>query len=499
LDRDAGDPNPLPGRLEAVLELFQKTFEQAHFSVCVFDAEGRYLDSNPAQYEVFGADHPPPEFSFLEDPLITAAGYKHLLEAMKEGQPVRIPPIWYDIPKIDPEYVQTRRVFLGSYVFPFKDERGEVLCYFVFHEDATEQETAREALAESEARFRLLVEKAPVGIVAIRRDGTVIEANPALLEILGSPSREATLRFNALTHPGLVEAGVAEEIRRCFETAEPVSSERPYATAWGKKVVLRYLLAPSVVADGSVEEVLAVVEDVTEAARAREEALRAERLAAAGSLAAGIVHDFGNMLTGIVGLARLLSAEPELGEAGRKRVETIREAGEEARDLVRRLKAVSREGGGGTAPVDLHETVRKVCALARHALAKSVRIEASLAAKGSVIEGDGTQLHRPLLNLAINAGQAMPEGGRLTFATADVEGDDGARQLELRVSDTGEGMAPELRDRIFEPFFTTREGEGAGLGLATVREAARRHGGAIRVDSAPGEGTTFTLRFPLTG
>ncbi len=373
MDEDAGDRNPPPDRLEEALDLIKRTFEHAPFSTCVFDGNGRYVWHNAAFMEAFGDGPPPPEFDFLEDPIIRSAGYGPLLEEVRKGNPVRIPEIWYDVKRHDPRFEKSRPSCITGFIFPLKRADGTVFCYFVFHEDVTERE------------------------------------------------------------------------------------------------------------------------------RAREEALRAERLAAAGSLAAGIVHDFGNMLTGIVGLARLLSAEPELGEAGRKRVETIREAGEEARDLVRRLKAVSREGGGGTAPVDLHETVRKVCALARHALAKSVRIEASLAAKGSVIEGDGTQLHRPLLNLAINAGQAMPEGGRLTFATADVEGDDGARQLELRVSDTGEGMAPELRDRIFEPFFTTREGEGAGLGLATVREAARRHGGAIRVDSAPGEGTTFTLRFPLTG
>jgi signal transduction histidine kinase/ActR/RegA family two-component response regulator len=244
------------------------------------------------------------------------------------------------------------------------------------------------------------------------------------------------------------------------------------------------------------------------AARAREheERLRqSEKMQAIGQLAGGVAHDFNNQLMGIMGYAELLA--DHLESASLKRyAEQIIIATNRAADLTKQLLAFSRKGKYLSMPVDTHQIIREVVALLARSIDKRIEIRQELRADPYQVLGDPSHLQNALLNLAVNARDAMPDGGRITFETsiAELKGDATdpealpGRYLQIAVSDTGSGMDDATMKRIFEPFFTTKEqGKGTGLGLAAVHGAVKSHRGRIEVRSRPGEGSTFVVSLPL--
>ena len=250
-------------------------------------------------------------------------------------------------------------------------------------------------------------------------------------------------------------------------------------------------------------------------AQEEKEALRdllrhAEKMQAIGHLAGGIAHDFNNQLTGIVGYAELLrrglpAGSPLFGHADRILLATKRAA-----DLTSQLLAFARRGKYLEVPVDVHRTIREVVSLLEHSIDKRITIEADLGATAHVMKGDPSQVQSALLNLALNARDAMPQGGTLRFSTRLVDLDPDAcartgfdiepgRYVQVGVADTGVGMDRSVRARIFEPFFTTKPlGKGTGMGLAAVYGTVESHRGAVTLESEPGKGTTFTLLLPLS-
>ncbi|MFN7924259.1 MAG: ATP-binding protein [Bryobacteraceae bacterium] len=209
-------------------------------------------------------------------------------------------------------------------------------------------------------------------------------------------------------------------------------------------------------------------------------------------LARGLAHDFNNLLGGILGHASLIEATADAGSEMQESAQVIREAAERAGELTQQL--LDSAGGPRFARVDVHETVREVVRLVAPTFAAGQRVETNLAAPISTVSGDGSQLHQMLLNLVLNARQALGESGAVSIATSGGEG-----RLYLRVTDTGRGMTAELRRRIFDPLFTTRALQGgSGLGLAVVRRVVENHGGKIEVDSTPGTGTEFRVSLNLS-
>jgi PAS domain S-box-containing protein len=252
--------------------------------------------------------------------------------------------------------------------------------------------------------------------------------------------------------------------------------------------------------------IIGVVWDITEH-RLMEESLRqAEKMTAIGQLAGGIAHDFNNQLTSILGYADLLAnrlEDPALNQFARNiKMSALRSA-----DLTTQLLAFSRKGKFLNAPVDIHSIIGEVRELLKRSIDKRIDIHQHLDANPSVVKGDPTQLQNSLLNLALNARDAMPDGGKLIFSTSiakcadviDFKNDFPAENcLEISVSDTGVGMDARTRARLFEPFFTTKEkGKGTGLGLASVYGTVSNHGGIIRVFSEVGKGSTFKIFLPV--
>jgi signal transduction histidine kinase/ActR/RegA family two-component response regulator len=240
-------------------------------------------------------------------------------------------------------------------------------------------------------------------------------------------------------------------------------------------------------------------------ADAREQLRQAQRLDALGQLAGGVAHDFNNLLTVIMTYAAILQEEAESGSDDARSIDEIRLASERAAELTRQLLAFGRRQMLQPRAIDLNQTVREVERMLSRLLPPDIVFETHLAPSLGLVNADPGQIQQVLINLAINARDAMPEGGRLTIETVDVDGPDEKHGMKtphvlITVSDTGTGMKPETRAKVFEPFFTTKGvGKGTGLGLATVHGIIEQSGGRITLDSELGLGTTFFIRLPRQG
>ncbi len=257
---------------------------------------------------------------------------------------------------------------------------------------------------------------------------------------------------------------------------------------------------------GTQEDFLVVARDVTEQRELEQRLLRSQKMEAVGRLAGGVAHDFNNLLTVIAGSAELLADDLPPGDARRGDVEEIRRAAERGAALTRQLLAVSHRNPPADRAIDLRAVVDDMDSLLARVIGEHIEVSSHGPDVPLMVRADPTEVEQLLMNLAVNARDAMPEGGVLSIgldvAEADgLAGDDGnhgARYARLRVGDTGVGIPDDVLRHLFEPFFTTKEpGRGSGLGLPTVHAIVVRHGGHIGVDTRVGFGTTFTIHLPL--
>jgi two-component system cell cycle sensor histidine kinase/response regulator CckA len=267
---------------------------------------------------------------------------------------------------------------------------------------------------------------------------------------------------------------------------------------------LAHVIGKAVWTENRITRVQGVIQDLTRQRQLEERLRQSEKLEAIGRLAGGIAHDFNNQLSGILGYADMLR-EHVHDPVHRSYAEQICHAGQHTAEHVRQLLAFGRKGKFLDAPMDLHTVIREVCELLRRSMDPRIAIRQQLAAGCARVKGDPSQLQNALLTLGLNARDAMPDGGTLTFTTRlSPPGEDALADLPkgpylwLTVADTGAGMTEEARRHAFEPFFTTKGvGEGTGLGLASVYGTVINHHGAIRLSSEPGKGATFDLYLPI--
>ncbi len=335
------------------------------------------------------------------------------------------------------------------------------------------------------------------------------------------------LRFTSSTGAGLAGLGLARSeavgltLFQYFGTEEEIPAiaahrqalagrSATFETEW-KERSFQVHVEPLMDGNGAVVGTVGVALDVTERKRAekalqqseamlreREEQLRqSQKMEAIGTLAGGVAHDFNNILTGILGYATLLKRGAAPGDRVHKAAEVIEKAAERGASLTRQLLGFARRGKNQTVAVDLGESLREVMALLGRTVDKSIRIELPPPPAPLFTCGDPAQIQQVILNLAVNARDAMPEGGTLTLAADPVVLDGGCACVRLSVRDTGCGIPEEHLPRIFEPFFTTKErGKGTGMGLAMVYGIVQNHGGSVQVSSRPGEGTLVQVDLP---
>jgi two-component system cell cycle sensor histidine kinase/response regulator CckA len=373
---------------------------------------------------------------------------------------------------------------------------------------------AQEELEDARARYFDLFELAPVGYLSVSDQGLVLEANLTFSVMVGVTRARGPLLQRPLSR---FVAAADWSIyylhhRQLLESGEPQACELRMSPADGNQFWAR--LEMTAVRDAGGTTVCRVaVSDITdrkqlesENSRLQEQNIQVQKMEAVGRLAGGVAHDLNNLLTPILGYGDLLLGDLEPGDAHRESAEQIVRAAERARDIVGRLLAFSRNQVGDFKLIDLSHTAEGLAGLLRHSIRADIAVEFT-SGPASCILGDRGQLEQALMNMAVNAQDAMPEGGVLTIGTSAidvdaarasaVEGLAPGRYAVLSVGDTGHGMDAETQKHIFEPFFTTKEpGSGTGLGLATVYGIAKQHGGTVSVYSEPGQGTTFKIYFP---
>ncbi|MGE5360104.1 MAG: PAS domain S-box protein [Bacteroidales bacterium] len=369
--------------------------------------------------------------------------------------------------------------------------------------DLTERKQAEEARVRSEARFRSLVKNAVFGIYRSTLDGRFLEVNPALVQMLGYASEEELASV-----PVLALYRDPRDRRILLERFRHSSNVRGVEAEWRRKdgtpVVVR-LNGRWVSDDGHPEGFEMIVEDVSERRALEDQLHQAQKMEAVGRLAGGIAHDFNNLLTAILGYSALLAEQVDdsLGPV----VMQIANAADRAAALTRQLLAFSRKQVLQPQAIAVNEVVAAIRPMLQRLVGQDVTLTIHDMPQLACIKADRGQVEQVLVNLALNARDAMPQGGTLAIETAIVELDASdarlhqamspGRYVMLAVTDNGSGMSDEVKSHLFEPFFTTKEhGKSTGLGLATVYGIVRQSGGHIRVSSEVGVGTTFKVYFP---
>ncbi len=366
------------------------------------------------------------------------------------------------------------------------------------------------ALAESEARYRALVEDATYGIARVAASGQIEAANPALARLLGYDAPAELQGLNLWREAGADPAEGEAALAGVVGAGRFDGIEQTWKRRDGHLVRVRISGRRVPDPGGGPGSLHLVVEDVTQQ-RALEDQLRqAQKMEAVGRLTGGIAHDLNNLLTAILGNAELLATEmppdqPQL----RRDLDDLRQAAWRAAEMIRKLLAFARRETLSLRPVEARRVVSEAIAILRHLLPANIEVRLENEAGDQGIQADPVAVQQILLNLATNARDAMPRGGSLTFrvAATQVEAQGTSdrpppwlapgRYVTIAVQDTGTGMDAETQARVFEPFFTTKpQGQGTGLGLAMVYGLMKQHRGFVRVESAPGKGATFTLYFP---
>jgi two-component system, cell cycle sensor histidine kinase and response regulator CckA len=401
--------------------------------------------------------------------------------------------------------------YLRMILTPLFDESGEVNGCQAIVEDVTDRKTAEDALRESQEKYRMIFEHAPLGILHFDQNGVMLDFNDKFVEMIGAP-REKLVGFN------MPERQQDERMRHAV--LEALSGKTSYyegdylSVTGGKVTPMRAFYEPVLSADGRFLGAVGIFEDVTERKVAEQERdhlrvqlLHAQKMEAVGTLAGGIAHDFNNLLQITLGYSELLLQEKQPEEPDYADLQKILYAAKSGADLVQRLLTFSRKAESQPIPLNLNRKISQVEKLLRRTIPRMIDMQMELSQDLAEINADPGQIEQVLMNLAVNARDAISEGGRLTIETRNEALDNeycrlhvGAKPGEyvlLAVSDSGYGMGSETLQHIFEPFFTTKElGRGTGLGLAIVYGIVKQHGGHIDCYSELGKGTTFKLYFP---
>lgn len=360
-------------------------------------------------------------------------------------------------------------------------------------------------IRRSERRFRALYDLAPIGIVLLDGETKILRGNGAFLSLVGGPK----VRLEGQSLDSLVFDDDRPAVRRILDNLYHHSGFERIDVRFGQagdKTATLFIGADSEETPSSKSATIYVI-DTTEQKNLEQRLAQAQKMQAIGQLAGGIAHDFNNLLTAMIGYCDLTLLRQDEGSDDFSDITQIKQTAERAATLVRQLLAFSRRQILQPHVVDVTEVISGVTDLLRRLSGEEIKIEIESAPQLGLIFADQSQLEQILVNLVVNARDAMPRGGRLSIRTANLVLDQpvvgggevvpSGNWISIEVEDTGVGIPPEILSRIFEPFFSTKAiGQGTGLGLATVYGIVKQTGGYVIVDTAVGSGSIFRLFFP---
>jgi PAS domain S-box-containing protein len=372
-----------------------------------------------------------------------------------------------------------------------------------FTSDVTQQRLAADRLRLQGAAL----ESAANAIVLINRDGVVEWVNPAFTKLTGFSFAEAYGEEWSLLKSGCQDQAFYEAMWRAIRAGEVWHGELFNRRKDGTLYTERMTIAPVADDHGEIGHFIAIKEDITEQKTLQEQFLQAQKVEAVGRLASGVAHDFNNILTAIGGYAELIMRRLSLADPLYRHVDQVLKATERASGLTRQLLAFSRKQSLQPRVLDLSNAVAEIEKMLRRLIGEDIELHTIRGAAVGHVKADPAQIEQVIMNLALNARDAMPNGGKLKIEVANATlGEEYARlhvgvppgeYVLLAVTDTGVGMKEEVKEHIFEPFFTTKPtGEGTGLGLATCYGIVKQSDGHINVQTKPGHGTTFRIYLP---
>ncbi|HEV3203216.1 MAG TPA: PAS domain S-box protein [Gemmataceae bacterium] len=479
----------------AAAQQWRTTFDAVRDAICLLDHNGTVLRCNRAMADLV-------QRSFLN---IVGYSYEELMHAVAGNAKL---PGYHRIHETRRR--ETSELAIGERWFrvsadPVLDEQEGVIGTVHLFADITERKQSEQTLAQLAA----IVESSDEAMIGTTLDGVVLNWNPAAEYLFGFAASEVKGQSVALIVPPDRKDELTNNLARIRRGERVDYYETVVRRKDGRILDVAMTVSPIRDSQGTVLGASGILRDITEQKRLEDQIRQAQKMEAVGRLAGGIAHDFNNLLTIILGYGQVVLSQLPREDASAPLVSEVMKAGERAATLTRQLLAFSRRQVLAPRVVDLNSLVVDIEKMLRRLIGEDITLEIRQDPALERVQADPGQIDLILLNLAVNARDAMPRGGRLLIETSNVDLDEAyvlahpdARPgpcVLLSISDTGTGIPPDLLPHIFEPFFTTKEvGKGTGLGLSTVYGVVRQSDGHISVASEPGKGTTFKIFLPRT-
>jgi hypothetical protein len=499
--RDITERKRAEEKLRETNETLRALIEASPLAIVALDADGTVRSWNTAATRIFGWSEA--EVLGKRAPFTApdrAAEAQALRERVLSGQAFT---------GIESQRVRKdgTRIEVSISAGPVFDSAGRVHGIMAVLADITDRKRAEKALARERAILRGLIDSIPDLIFYKDVHGVYLGCNAAFEKYVGRPEKDMIGLSDLDLFPRDIGLGYQERDRQMLAEGRAKRNEEWLQYPDGKCVLSEVLKTPFFGPDGQTMGLIGIARDITERRRLEEQLRQSQKMEAVGQLAGGVAHDFNNLLTAILGNISLLLAGVPPSDPNRELLRDTETAALRAADLTKQLLGFSRRTMLRLEPVNLNNSVQEAIRILRRTIDPRITMEINAARDLWTAWADPGQLNQVLINLCLNARDAMPEGGKLTMETANVvvDGDYAQMHLEarpgefvvLRVADTGHGIPPEIRQRIFEPFFTTkRPGQGTGLGLAMVFGIVKQHQGWIDCHSEINQGTRFDIYLP---
>lgn len=497
--RDVTERIQTEQRLQQSEQRFRTIFTHSGIGMAIADLDGLFLQTNPMFRQMTGYTEDELVYKTISDITFPGDIEKELvlIALIQKGE--------IETYQIEKRYVHKRghTFWVLLTVALVRDEEG-VPQYFV----GQVQDISRQKINEIELRkLSHVVEQSPVSVLVTNTEAEIEYVNPRFVQVTGFTLAEVMGKNARILQSGKTPNATYQAMWRALKLGQVWRGEFLNKKKNGELFWEEVSMSPVINAQGQITHYVAIKEDVTERKSLEKQAQYQERLASVGQLAAGIAHDFNNILAVIMLYSQLMQTAESLNDRDKKHLGIIVQQANRASDLIQQILDFSRQSVLEKRPLDMLATIREMVRMLSRTLPENIQLRVAHEHDLHTVNADPTRIQQMLMNLCVNARDAMPQGGQLIIELKHLNLDtqlkrpfpemENGRWTYIKISDTGVGIAEENLLHIFDPFFTTKEpGQGTGLGLAQVYGIVKQHDGHIAVDSIEGQGTQFSIYFP---